>query len=180
MIVPLNIVASGEAAEATGLAALGIDAKVLLIQLITFVLVYLVLKKFAFTPILNILQKRRDLIEQGVELGEQMKREKAALDEKVEETLAGARTEADGIIANAQEASRQTIREAEDKAQEKATGIMKDAEARIVSDTQRARKKLEGELVGLISDATEAIIDEKLDAKKDAQLIDRALKGQKA
>jgi hypothetical protein len=31
-----------------------------------------------------------------------------------------------------------------------------------------------------VSDATEAIIDEKVDAKKDAQLIDRALKGQKA
>jgi hypothetical protein len=30
----------------------------------------------------------------------------------------------------------------------------------------------------LISEATEAIIDEKVDAKKDAQLIDKALKGQ--
>jgi len=68
-------------------------------------------------------------------------------------------------------------REAEGKAQDKAAGILKDAEERIKTDTARARKKLEGELVGLISDATEAIIGEKVDAKKDAALIDAALKG---
>ena len=39
---------------------------------------------------------------------------------------------------------------------------------------------LEKELVGLISDATEAIIEEKVDARKDAQIIERALKGQRA
>ena len=43
--------------------------------------------------------------------------------------------------------------------------------------TARARKQLEGELAGLVADATEAVIDEKIDAKKDAQLIERALKG---
>ena len=54
------------------------------------------------------------------------------------------------------------------------------ADERIASDTARARKQLEGEIVGLISDATEAIIGEKVDASKDKQLIDKALKGQTA
>jgi len=72
------------------------------------------------------------------------------------------------------------VREAEDKARAKAAGILTEAEQRIVAETKRARKQLEGELVGLISDATEVIIGEKIDATKDAQLIDRALQGQKA
>jgi len=52
-----------------------------------------------------------------------------------------------------------------------------EADSRIKQDTDRARRQLETELVGLVADATEAIIDEKIDARKDAGLIERALKG---
>ncbi len=165
------------AESSSGLGALGVDGKAFLIQLITFVLAFLVLKKWAFKPITKMLDERRSTIEAGVTLGEQMKKDQAALEATVSETLAEARAEADGIIAGAHETSRQTIREAEDKAHEKATGILKEADQRIANDTKRARKELEGELVGLISEATEAIIGEKIDAKKDAVLIDKALKG---
>lgn len=164
----------------SGIGALGIDGKAFVIQLTTFLLAFWVLKRFAFKPIIKLMDERRRTIEAGVELGEQMKKDKAALDAKVAEALANARSEADGIIAAAQESSRQVVREAEDKATQKAAGILKAADERIVSDTKRARKQLEGEIVGLISDATEAIIGEKVDAKKDAQLIDRALKEQAA
>lgn len=164
----------------SGIGALGVDGKALVIQLVSFVLAFLVLKKWAFGPIVKLMDQRRTTIEQGVTLGEQMKKDKVALEAKVAEALATARQEADGIIAQAQESGRQAVREAEDKAREKAAGILKEAEERIATDTQRARKKLEGELVSLVSEATEAIIGEKVDAKKDAQLIDRALKGQKA
>jgi F-type H+-transporting ATPase subunit b len=115
-----------------------------------------------------------------VELGEQMKKDQAALEAKIAAELAKARQEADGIIASAQETSRQTIREAEDKAHIKADGIIKEGEERLKSDAQRLRKQIEGEVVSLISDATEAIIGEKVDATKDAALIDRALKEQRA
>lgn len=164
----------------SGIGALGVDGKALIIQLISFVLAFLVLKKWAFGPIVKLMEQRRATIEQGVTLGEQMKKDKVALEAKVADALANARQEADGIIAQAQEEGRQAVREAEDKARDKAAGILKEADERIVTDTQRARKKLENELVSLVSEATEAIIGEKVDAKKDAQLIDRALKGQKA
>jgi F-type H+-transporting ATPase subunit b len=166
--------------SSSGIGALGLDGKSLIIQLVTFVLAYLVLRKWAFGPIMKVLNERRQIIEEGVALGEQMKKDQAELEAQVAKKLAEARKEADGIVSDANETSRQMIREAEDKARGKAAGIMQEAEARIVSETQRARKQLQGELVGLISDATEAIIGEKVDAKKDAQLIDRALQEQKA
>ena len=178
MLTNLPILAA-ESSE-SGLAALGVDPKAFLIQLITFILVFLVLKRYAFKPILKTLHERREIIEGGVKLGEQMKKEQAQMEQKVSDALHKARQEADAIIGGAQESSRQAIREAEDKARDKAAGILKDADARIVQDTARARQQLEGELVGLISEATEAIIEEKVDAKKDAALIERALKGRTA
>jgi F-type H+-transporting ATPase subunit b len=178
----VNLLLTHFAAEesVSGIGALGIDVKALIIQLVTFVLAFLVLKKWAFTPIVNMMEQRRQTIEDGVALGEKMKQDEAKFQAKVDEELANARQEADGIIAAAKYTSRDTIRDAEAKAQDKAAGVLKDAEERIKTDTARARKKLEGELVGLISDATEAIIGEKVDAKKDAQLIDKALKEQNA
>src|SRR5882757_591494 len=162
--------------SSSGIGALGIDGKAFIIQLVTFLLAFWVLKRYAFKPIIKLMDERHKTIEDGVKLGEKMRAEEAKMEDKVARALQDARKEADGIIAGAQDTGRSAIREAEDKARDKAAGILKEAEGRIATDTARARKQLEKELVGLISDATEAIIDEKVDAKKDAALIDRALK----
>jgi F-type H+-transporting ATPase subunit b len=166
--------------SSSGIGALGIDVKAFVIQLVTFLLAFWVLEHFAFKPIVKIMNERRATIESGVKLGEQMKQEEAKMAAKVEETLRKAREEADSIIAGAQENGRETIREAEEKARMKADNIVKEADQRIAQDTARARKQLEAEVVGLVSDATEAIIGEKVDAKKDAALIERTLKERQA
>lgn len=163
--------------SSSGLGALGVDWKALIVQLITFVLALWVLKRYAFKPIGKVLTERRELIESGVKIGEDMHKQQAKLETKINATLNDARTQADGIVAAAQDAARDTVREAETKAHEKADAILSEVKQRTVQDVARARKQLEQELVGLISDATEAIIDEKVDAKKDAALIDKALKG---
>ncbi len=164
-------------AESSGLGALGVDGQAFLIQLITFVLAYFVLRRFAFGPILKILRERRETIEKGVSLGEKMQKDQAKLAEEIEQKLTEARQAADTIIQDAQQAGRQSIREAEETARSKAESILDQAETRISQDTARARKQLEGELVGLIAEATEAILQEKVDSSKDKALISKFLKG---
>lgn len=166
--------------SSSGLGALGVDGKAFVIQLITFVLAYLVLRRWAFGPILKVLRERRETIESGVKLGEEMQRERAKLEQQVTDQLHKARQEADAILSTAQDAGRQAVREAEDKARVKAAGILAEAEARITQDTKRVRKQLERELVGLVSEATEAVLREKVDAQKDAQLIERAIRERQA
>ncbi len=162
--------------SSSGIGALGFDGQAFLIQLITFILAYLVLRRYAFGPILAALKRRRETIESSVKLAEQLQKEKAELEAKTEETLHAARQQADAIIASAQETGRQTKREAEEAAKLKAAAIIKEAETRIVTDISRARQQLEKELVGLVADVTEVIIEEKIDAKKDTKLIERALR----
>lgn len=166
--------------SAGGIGALGIDGKALIIQLITFLLAFLVLKKWAFGPIIKAMDQRRETIESGVKLGEELRLAKEKLEHDIEKQLHVARTKADGIITEAESAARDTVRGAEEKAAEKAAVIINEGKARGEQEVTRARKALEAELVGLVSDATETIIGEKVDAKKDASLIDGALKGAKA
>lgn len=168
------------AENTTGIGALGVNGKSLIIQLLTFLFAYLVLRKYAFKPILKVLDDRRQVIEGGVQLGEDMKVEKAQLEAEVKKALAAARKQADGIVADANDAARDAIRAAEEKARDKADNIVKDAQARSEQDANRMRAAIETEVVSLISDATEAIIDEKLDGPKDTALITRVLKEQRA
>ena len=163
--------------NSSGLGALGISASSFVVQLITFLLAILILRKWAFKPITRILRERREAIEKGVSFAEEMQKEKNALEAKATKALHEARVKADEIIAEAHDQSRRMIQAAEDKAKVKAESMITLAEDRIKQDANRARKQLEHELVGLISDTTEAIIGEKVDAKKDAALIDQALKG---
>lgn len=172
----ISTVTQFAAEETSGLGALGVDGKAFLIQLITFLLAFLVLKRFAFKPILKVLDQRRETIDKGVRLGEQMQKEKAELDDKVAQALHDARSEADKIIADAQSAGRQAMQDAEEAARTKADGMIVQAGERIKQDTALARKKLEKDVAGLVSEATEAILREKIDGKKDAALIDKALK----
>lgn len=180
MLQLTHITYAADTSSSSGLSSLGIDGKAFIIQLVTFVLAFWVLKRYAFGPIIKIMDQRRKTIEDGVALGEQMKKDKAALDAKVAEELAKARSAADGIIAEANESAKQTVRDAEDKAQDKATTIIKEGEERAAAEMVRARKKLEGQIIGWVSDATEAIIGEKVDATKDAAIVDRVLKEQKS
>jgi len=164
--------------SASGIGALGLNLTSFLIQLGTFIIAFLVLRKWAFKPILKVLNDRRETIEKGVSLGEKMQKEQAEMEQKVAQALREARTQADKIIADASASGHQIISDAETKAKEKSEAIITAAEDRIDQNLKLARAKLEKDLAGLVAEATEAIIDEKIDTQKDAVLIDKALKGQ--
>ena len=169
---------AAEAADSgSPLAALGVDGKSLVFQLITFLLVFLILKRFAFKPITKMLAERRRVIADGILLGEQMEKEKANLDAQADKVIRDARYDADKIIAIAHKESRELIHAAEKDAKVKVESIMKDANVQIGEDADRARRAVEKDLVGLVSEATEAVVHEKVDSKKDAEIVERALKG---
>lgn len=165
------------AADSANSGILGLDVHEFVVQLITFILAILALMKFAVGPINKMLDARRETIEKGVSLGEKMQKDQAEMEAKVAAALRDAREQADKIIADAAEHGRQAIVEAEAKAKEKAEAIVASGQERVEQDIKEARTKLEKELSGLVAEATEAVIGEKVDAKKDAALIDKALRG---
>ncbi|HET8992028.1 MAG TPA: F0F1 ATP synthase subunit B, partial [Candidatus Saccharimonadales bacterium] len=153
--------------SSSGIGALGFSGTDFLVQLLTFLLAFLVLRRYAFKPIIKVMRERREVIDRGVSLGEQLEKEKEDLDNKVEELLGEARVKADEIISTAEESARQTVREAETAAREKADGIVADAQIRIEQEAARVRAKLESDIVSLVSDATSAVLQEKVDGQKD-------------
>lgn len=170
---------SGAGTEHQEKSILGLNAGAFVIQLVTFIFVFALLKKFAFNRIVKMLDERHKTIDDGVRMGMRMEAEKAKMDEDVAKVMRGARNEADEIIAAAHKDSREVLREAEKSGQRKAESMIADAEVRIAEDAKHARDTLEKELVGLVSEATETIVGEKVDAKRDAEIVAKAMKGRK-
>lgn len=163
------------ATEADG-GILGFSVESFVIQLITFVLVFLLLKKFAFNRIVKLLDERHKVLDEGVRHGLEMQKEREKLEAETAKVVREARHGADAIIGDAQKEAREIIREAEKAAHKKTELMLKDAEERIGEEAEQARRKLEKDITVLVSEATEAVVEEKVDAKKDADIIDRALK----
>lgn len=166
---------AAETGEKSGLAVLGIDVRALVLQLITFLLLFVLLKKFAFSTIVRLLEERRRTIDAGVELGQEMAAQKERFDEETARLLKKARQEADNIIAAAHQEAGEIIKEAETTAARKTDTMLADAHNKIAEDLERAKKGLEQEMLVLVAQATETIIGERLDSKRDEQLIRRAL-----
>lgn len=179
-MLPTYFAAAEAAADHAGESGiLGFSLQAFLIQIVTFILVFFLLKKFAFSRIVAMLDKRHEVIEAGVRHGMEMEKERANLEKEIAKIVREARHDADEIIGTANKEARELVREAEKSAHKKTEVMLADAEARINEESEQARRKLEREIVGLVSEATEAVVEEKVDAKKDAELIDRAIKGKR-
>lgn len=168
---------TSHAEESEGIAALGLDPMAIGAQLFTFLLLFWIVKKFALSGIVKNLQKRHDDINRGLHLTAELDKQKAELDERVEQILKVARKDADLIIAEAHTESNKVIQTAEESASRKADDILKSAESKIERDIVNARQELKGEMASLITEATEAILNQKLDSTNDRKLVENYLKG---
>lgn len=164
------------AESAGGLSALGLDVKGFLFQLITFVLVLILLRKYVYGRLVDTLESRRKAVLESLDNAKKAAAELEKTNESTAKLLSEARAEAADIVALARKEAAKVAEEAEAKASKKADHIVEQAEARIHSDIAAARLSLQSELVGLVASATEKVIEQKLDLKTDAKLIKEALR----
>jgi F-type H+-transporting ATPase subunit b len=83
------------------LSNLGIDGKLLLAQIVNFVLILFLLKKFVFGKVIAHLEQRRTKIEQGLELTEKAEREMGRIEESRSRELEKAREAGEKVLADA-------------------------------------------------------------------------------
>lgn len=172
----LHILAQfGAEASGGGLASLGLNVQSFVFQLITFILVLVLLRVFVYKKLVATLQARRDEVEKSLDAAKESAAELEQTREKVAAMIKQARAEADDIVATGHKESAAMIEAAQDKAVKQAEHITREAQTRIEAEVRKAQAALKKETIQLVAQATEKIIGEKLDAKKDEQLITKAL-----
>lgn len=172
--LPIQLADTG---SGSGLGAFNLNVKDFVIQLVTFVLVFLVLRKWVVPKIVETIDKRQQTLEQSLANAKATEEALAQAEARAEEILSKARAQADEALSEAKDAGADIVAKAETAAGERAELIIKEAESRLDEEREKLRTELRAELADLVADATEKIIHEKLDEKRDMSLIERAIRG---
>ena len=132
----------------------GVSWELFISQLVAFILLALLLKKFAYQPVLDVLEQRKQKIAESLDNAEKIKSELAKAEESSKEILDKANAEASKMIQEARDAAA-ALRESESqKAVAEAKSIID--KAREANDAELARMKAElrGETVRLVAEVT--------------------------
>lgn len=143
--------------------------------LIFLILVFL-LAKFAWKPILNMVEERTKNIEDALNSAENAKKEMAGLKAENEQIMKEARAERDKIVREAREMKDKIIEESKETAKAEADKILAQARKLIDDEKRAVMNELKDQVASLSIEIAEKILTKELsDKKKQAELIDDIL-----
>lgn len=129
---------------------------------LSFLIVFFILAKFAWKPILGMLKEREDTIEEALQEAEKAKAQLEQLKSDNEALLKEARNERDQLLKEARETKDKIIAESKDKASEEAQRIITSAKETINNEKLAALTELKNQVATLSIDIAEKILKEEL------------------
>jgi F-type H+-transporting ATPase subunit b len=172
--------ASTESAEKTDiLTSLGIDWKLLVLQLIAFLILVWILAKWVYPVFLRIIDERQAKIDDSLKAAQEAEKKAEKAETAVEDALKIARKEAADIVATAKSEAVQMVEKAEDSAKKRADRIVAEAHEDIQKEVANAKKNLEKETISLVKQAASLVTAGVADSKLDAALVKKSVEGAK-
>ena len=146
---------------------------------VIFMLLLILLKKFAWKPILKAVDDRNSSINEALASAEKAKSEMEQLTADNDKILNEARNQRDSIIKEARDIKIKTIADAKNKASIEAEKIISSAKEQIKNEKMKAMTELKNEIADISIQMAEKIIKTELkDAKSQKKLIEEDLKKQ--
>ncbi len=156
--------------------ALGLNLKILLAQFINFAVLFFVLWKFAYKPIMAMLDKRREKVIQGIKDAEDAELKLKQASTKEAEIVNSAKKDAARIVEEARERAEIKKQSVLDETKEEVGEFINAEKEKIQQEKAETLKSLKKELSSLVILATEKVLQEKLEGKKDEILVAKAIK----
>ena len=138
-------------------------------NLLAFIIVFLILKKFAWPAILKGLKEREQGIADAISTAEKVKAEMAQLQSENETILAKAREERTVILREAKDHSDKMISEAKDKARSEFDRIVADAQLAIQQQKNAALTDVKNQVGALVIEVSEKILKRELSNKTEQE-----------
>jgi F-type H+-transporting ATPase subunit b len=136
---------------------------------IAFLILLIVLGKFAWKPIMKAIGEREQGIADSIASAEKIKLEMAQLKNENESLLAKAREERAILLKEAKETKDKMINEAKEQAKEAAAKIIADAQASINQQKMAAITDLKNQVGKLVIEVSEKVLRKELSNKQDQE-----------
>ena len=147
---------------------------------VVFTLLVLLLKKFAWKPILSAVDERNQSIKNSLAQAEKARNEMSELTANNEKIIAQAKVDRDIILKEARDMKNEIISEAKDKANKEAEKLVSTAKEQILNEKMKAITELKNHVADLSIEMAEKILSSELsDVAKQKELVKKALKESK-
>jgi F-type H+-transporting ATPase subunit b len=150
---------------------MNIEISQVITQIIGFLITVWLLKKFAWKPLLSMMDERRQKIVDEFQHIDDEKARAATLKAEYEDKLKNIEAERRKKIAEAVTEANKIASEIKAHAQEEAHGIVARTAEQVDRDIAKAKVQLKEDMVNITLAAAEKILHEKLDDKKERELI---------
>tara|TARA_B000000532_G_scaffold227603_1_gene206715 strand:+ start:65 stop:562 length:498 start_codon:yes stop_codon:yes gene_type:complete len=146
-------------------------------QLLIFIFLLLLLKKFAWKPILDSVNERESFIKNAMLEANKARNEMASIEESNQKVLKEARAEREALLKDARATGAEIIAQSKIDAQTEANKIIAQAQETIRNEKRAAVNELKNQVAQISLEIAEKVIDKELDNKnKQAELVDNFLK----
>lgn len=153
-----------------------LDPGLFIWTIITFLLLFFVLAKYAWKPLIKMLDDREGMIRSSLDDAEKAKLELERLNKESEAITAKARSEAQAILAESKTVAEKVKEDTIAKAKEQAIKISDDAQKQIQVEKDKAINDIKQEVVNLTLLVAEKLINKNLNDADNKSLIEESLK----
>lgn len=161
------------ATEATGgLGTLGINLKIFLAQLLNFAIVLLVLWKWAYKPIVKLLEERQEKIEHGVKQADDVEKRVQDLERERHEVMATAKSDAAKVLEDVRVTADERKKELLAKAKEEVKGVVAQGKAQLEAQKVQMIQEAREEIAAIAVEAARKILADGVDEKKATKLAE--------
>lgn len=144
-------------------------------QIISFLVMLWVLKRYAWGPLLSLLDERKAKIQNEFDSIEKEKENLDRLHKEYDEKLNDIDSLASAEKKRAIEEGKKIAQEIEKAAQKKAEAIRKQAEEDLEKEVEKSKEDLKNELVRMAVSASEKILTSSMDEDKQKKIIAKAI-----
>ena len=144
----------------------------IVISLLNLLILFLILKKFLYKPVRNVLKKRQSEIDTQYNSAAKAEHDALASKSEWEKKLSCVQSEADALIQDAADKATRRGDKIVSDAKEKADGIVKRAQSEAELERKKAQEGIKREIVDVSALLTEKLLEREINEKDHRSLID--------
>lgn len=152
----------------------GIEPTLLLAQIVNFLVILVVLKKFFYKPIVKTLEERKAKIAESLKNADEIEAKLQKTEDQSKAAIEEARNTAKSIVEEAKTEAQRINDQAQQDARKTQEEAVAAAQSQIETQKEEMKKQLEGETLTLISGVLKKVLGTGLSKKDQAELTKKA------
>ena len=158
------------------LKTFGINPYLTIAQIVNFLIILYILKRYLYPPLFKVFKKREELVKESIEKAEENQKILEKTQELEKEIIKKAKITADELIKDARDRSEEIIKQAEENTKLQTDKMLKDAKAQIELETNEAQKELNRYVMKLSLELLQKTLSGFFSEKEQSEIVAKAMK----